>query len=95
MPQQGRPECDYSVMVSRAPEHRTVEFWPIMLRDRLPVIPIPLRLPADDVLVNLQDALDRAYDGPGYENIIYPGTPELGLSPEDAAWAQQFVPARA
>jgi Protein of unknown function (DUF4058) len=95
MPQQGRPECDYSVMVSRAPEHRTVEFWPIMLRDRLPFIPIPLRLPHETVQVDLQEALNGAYDRAQYEHIIYLGSPEPHLSVEDAAWAQQFVPARA
>ena len=43
--QEGRPECDYSVMVSRAEKRRAADFWPIRLRDRLPVIPIPLRPP--------------------------------------------------
>ena len=45
MPQEGRPECDYSVMVSRAEKRRAADFWPIRLRDRLPVIPFPLRPP--------------------------------------------------
>jgi hypothetical protein len=95
MPQEGRPECDYSVMVSRAEERPAAAFWPIVLRERLPVIPIPLRLPDETVRVDLQEVLDRAYDGAGYEHIIYMGSPEPGFSPEDAAWARQFVPARA
>ncbi len=97
MPHEGRPECDYSVMVSRA-ERRAAGvagFWPIKLRDRLPVIPVPLRLPDEAVRVDLQETLDRAYDGPGYEHYIYNGNPEPGLSAEDATWARQFVPARA
>ncbi len=95
MPQEGRPECDYSVMVSRAQARPAAAFWPIMLRERLPVIPIPLRLPDEAVRVDLQEALDRAYDGAIYEKIIYLGNPEPGLSPEDAAWARQFLTARA
>jgi Protein of unknown function (DUF4058) len=95
MPQEGRPECDYSVMVSRAEKRRAADFWPIRLNDRLPVIPIPLRPPDDAVPVDLQEALHRAYDGPGYEHFIYSGSPEPNLSPKDAAWARQFVPATA
>jgi hypothetical protein len=95
MPEEGRPECDYSVLVSRAEKRRAADFWPIMLRDRLPVIPIPLRSPDGSVSVDLQEVLHRAYDGPGYEHFIYSGSPEPGLSPEDAIWARQFLPARA
>ena len=95
MPQEGRPECDYSVMVSRAEKRLAADFWPIMLRDRLPVIPIPLRSPDGPIPVDLQEVLDRAYDGPGYEHFIYGGSPEPDLSPEDAIWARQFLPARA
>ena len=95
MPQEGRPECDYSVMVSRAEKRRAADFWPIRLRDRLPIIPVPLRSPDDAARVDLQEALHRAYDGPGYELFIYHGEPEPALSANDAAWARQFVPARA
>ncbi len=95
MPQEGRPDCDYSVMVSRAEKRRAADLWPIRLRDRLPMIPIPLRAPDSSAAVDLQEVLHRAYDGPGYEHFIYGGSPEPGLSPEDAAWARQFLPARA
>ena len=92
MPQEGRPECDYSVMVSRAEKRRAADFWPIRLRERLPVIPIPLRPPDAAVRVDLQEALHRAYDGPGYEHFIYSGEPEPSLPANDAAWARQLVP---
>jgi hypothetical protein len=95
MPQEGRPECDYSVLVSRAEKRRAADFWPIRLRDRLPVIPVPLRSPDAAVPVDLQEALHRAYDGPGYENFIYSGEPEPPLSPSDLAWARQLAPRRA
>jgi hypothetical protein len=92
MPQERRPACDYSVMVSRAEKRRAAGFWPIHLRDRLPVIPIPLRCPDAAAGVDLQEALHRAYDGPGYEHFIYRGEPEPNLSAKDAAWARQFIP---
>jgi len=94
MPQEGRPECDYSVLVSRAEKRRAADFWPIRLRDRLPVIPIPLRPPDAAARVDLQEVLHRAYDGPGYENFIYGGDPDPSLSANDAAWARQLVPVR-
>lgn len=95
MPQEGRPECEYSVMVSRAERRPAADFWPIRLRDRLPIIPIPLRPPDDAVPVDLQEVLHRAYDGPGYEHFIYNGSPEPPLSSNDAAWARQFLSAEA
>jgi hypothetical protein len=92
MPAEGRPEVDYSVLISRAERRPAAEFWPIRLRDRLPVIPIPLK-PADaDGQIDLQEVLHQAYDGPGYEKFIYDGAPEPPLRAEDAEWAVQFIP---
>ncbi len=92
MPAENRPEGDYSVLVSRVERRPAAKFWPIRLRDRLPVIPIPLR-PADrDGRIDLQEVLHHAYDGPGYEIFIYAGTPEPPLTEADAEWATQFVP---
>src|SRR5262249_7253040 len=45
MPDANRPDCDYSVLVSRAGRRPRAAFWPVRLRDRLPVIPVPLRHP--------------------------------------------------
>jgi hypothetical protein len=91
LPLEDRPECDYSVLVSRAGRRPAADFWPIRLRDRLPVIPIPLREPDVDAPVDLQEVLHRAYDGPGYEHFIYAGSPDPPLSAPDAAWARQHI----
>ena len=53
-------------MVSRAEKRWAADFWPIRLRDRLPVISVPLRPPDAAALVDLHNALHRTYDGPGY-----------------------------
>ncbi|MGC8641079.1 MAG: DUF4058 family protein [Isosphaeraceae bacterium] len=71
-------------MVSRAEKRRVADFWPIGLRDRLPIIPVPLRSPDSSAQVDLQEALHRAYDGPGYEHFIYRGEPEPKLSARDS-----------
>lgn len=92
LPAEDRPPGDYSVLVSRSGRRPAAEFWPIRLRDRLPVIPIPLRPPHADGRVDLQEVLHRAHDGPGYEHFIYTGSPEPTLSASDAEWVRQFVP---
>ena len=92
MPMDGRPGGDYSVMVSRADRRPSAGFWPIGLRDRLPIIPIPLRAPDGDARVDLQEVLHRTYDGPGYEHFIYAGAPEPSLTADYAEWARPFVP---
>ncbi len=94
MPAHGRPECDYSIMVSQAEKRRAALFWPVRLREKLPVIPIPLRQPDGAAHVDLREALNRAYDGPGYERVLYRGTPEPPLSAEDDAWARELIAAQ-
>jgi hypothetical protein len=94
MPLENRPDCDYSVLVSRKERRPIAQFWPIRLRNRLPVIPIPLRVPDGDAPVDLQAVLHGAYDGPCYEHYIYAGLPDPPLSPDDTAWSQQFLPGR-
>ena len=92
MPLQNRPRCGYSVLVSRAETRPRAGFWPLRLRRRLPVIPIPL-LPADpDARIDLQEVLHDVYDVSGYEDFIYAGQPDLHLSARDAAWARTFLP---
>jgi hypothetical protein len=83
------PECDYYALVARPEEHPRVAVWPIHLRDRLPTIPIPLR-PADcDATLDLQAALQRAYDAAGYRHYVYDGSPAPPLPEVDHAWAAE------
>jgi hypothetical protein len=93
MPWLDMPECDYCVVVSRAERRPRAGLWPVGLRERLPVIPVPLRQGEPDARLDLQDVLHRVYDAAGYHYYVYTGQPEPALSAEDAAWAQQFLPA--
>jgi hypothetical protein len=92
MPPQERPDCIYSVLVSRAEERPLAGFWPIGLRERLPAIPIPLRPPHAEATLDLQELLHRVHDEAGYEYYIYEGEPQPPLASEDAAWARPFLP---
>ncbi len=86
------PPCDYYALVGRWQERPAVGFWPIALRDRLPVIPIPLTPPDADVTLDLQALLHRIYDAADYGKYIYTETPDPPLPDADQAWARQFVP---
>jgi hypothetical protein len=92
LPLENLPDCDYCVLVSRVEERPDVGIWPLRLRERLPLIPIPLRAPDADAQIDLQEALNRLYDAAGYEDYIYTGTPHPPLHPDDAAWARQLLP---
>lgn len=92
LPLVGMPECDYCALVGRATERPRVGIWPIQLRERLPVVPIPLREPFADIRLDLQEMLNTVYDRSGYQRRIYRGNPQPALRPEDASWAQKFVP---
>ncbi|MFO0950485.1 MAG: DUF4058 family protein [Isosphaeraceae bacterium] len=95
MPAPDRPECDYSVTVSRAGQRPEADFWPVRLRDRLPVIPVPLRAPDPDATLDLQALLDAVYDAGRYARYAYESAPRPPLRSEDEAWAKSLLPARA
>lgn len=88
------PSSDYYVLVSRYEERPRIGHWPLGLRDRLPVIPIPLAAPDPDVTLDLQAHLHRVYDAADYGKYSYTEIPQPRLTLVDAAWARQFVPPR-
>jgi hypothetical protein len=91
MPAEELPECDYGVLVSSFEERPTAGFWPIMLRDRLPKIPVPLRLPILHAELDLQEILHTVYDRAFYKDRIYLGTPEPALAEGDRVWAEELA----
>jgi Protein of unknown function (DUF4058) len=70
MPAEGRPECTYSVLVSRADRRPQADFWPFGLRDPLPIVPVPLRPGDANARLDLRAILDRIYDESAYEDFI-------------------------
>lgn len=69
------------------------EFHPVKLRDRLPRIGIPLKAGDEDVVLDLQEILDRSYDiGPYPERLLYSADPPPpALTADDAAWADELL----
>ena len=92
MPMENLPPCDYYALVSRADQRPHGDVWPIHLRDRLPVVPIPLTAPHGDARLDLKQVLDGVYDAAGYEDYVYEGEPRPPLKDDDALWARTFLP---
>lgn len=90
--QQPLPSVPYFVFVGRADRRPLTDVWPITLTQTLPSIGVPLLAGDADVPLNLQAALSAVYDDGAYAaSIDYSRPPEIPLSDDDRAWAQQVV----
>jgi hypothetical protein len=82
----------YQVWVRRGWELIKVEIYRAPLRERLPVIRIPLRQTDADVPLDLQALIDACYRNGGYEaDIDYKSDPYPPLDPGDARWADALL----
>lgn len=83
---------DYVVHVSRADERPKGRVWRILLTQSLPVVAVPLKGSDADVPLDLQAALNTAYDRAGYDlDIDYRRPPVVPLTKEQARWANQLL----
>lgn len=83
------PNMPYCVALTRA-QATQMEIWSISLTAPLPVVPVPLVMPDDDVPLDLQAALTAIYDEAAYDlSLDYTQTPPPPvLTEQDAAWLQ-------
>ena len=67
-----------------------IEVWPVGLRERLPVVPVPLAEPDPDVPLDLQFALSTIYNEAAYDLSIDYGQepPPPPLDPADQQWVR-------
>lgn len=87
-----KAESQYRVIVSTAADYRRARCWPIHLRQRLPVVGIPLLAPDPDVPLDLAAVLDAAYDRGAYDRSIdYTSPPDPPLAKDDAKWADKLL----
>lgn len=83
-----RPFC-YVVLTRRADHRDEAEVFAVPLANRLPRLRIPLVAPDADARVDLQAAVERAYELGAYDQTIdYAAPTEPPLGKEDAAWAR-------
>jgi hypothetical protein len=89
------PPHDYLVHVSRASRRPKGEFWPIPLRQRLPVISVPLLEADADAKLDLQEALDLVYERAGYDlDIDYGADAVPPLRGDAVTWAAELLTAK-
>lgn len=81
------PDASYLVLLTRA-QASAVEAWPITLQDTLPTLPVPLRSPDPEAILDLSAALRAIYDEALYHlSIDYTqDPPPPPLSNEEMAW---------
>ena len=82
--------CAYYAIVARGARLPVAEVYRWTVRDPLPSLPIPLREPDPDILIDLGPLVTRVYDLGRYARTLRPGMPlpeTSSLTPEDRAWA--------
>jgi Protein of unknown function (DUF4058) len=81
----------YYAIVARGPRLPVAEVYRWSVREPLRSLPIPLREPDKDVLIELAALVDRVYVLGRYERTLRRGEPlpeSTSLAPEDRAWLE-------
>jgi hypothetical protein len=81
----------YYAIVARGPRLPLAEVYRWTVRDPLPTLPIPLREPDQDILIDLAALVSRVYDLGRYERTLRRDVPlpeATSLAPEDRAWIE-------
>jgi Protein of unknown function (DUF4058) len=82
---------DYQVCVWCASQPGSVLVYKASLRERLPIMMIPLRPTDPEALLDIQAVLDLCYRNGGYHDIDYTVEPEPRLKKADVAWADALL----
>ena len=91
-PRDRLPPLDYAVRVSKFGQRPKGIVWPILLKQRLPEIQIPLRPNDSDVEIDLGQILNSAYDRAAYDMIVdYTRPPFVPLDDANATWASEWL----
>lgn len=94
---QGRRRLKHPVAVSAhylvsllRGDRPAADLWAIDIRDFLPVIPVPLKAPDGDAILDLQKVFDTVYEESFYAGTLpYKKDPPLpAFSPEELTWIQ-------
>lgn len=82
------PKADYYALISRADNRPNCEVYHWDLRDTLPTIPIPLRAPDPDILIDFAGVFRETYQRGRYARVLhYSKPPDAPLKRKDSQWA--------
>ena len=88
----GIPNTEYQAYLSRAGQPRQGFVWPMSLRERLPVIGVPLRGTDADMPIDLQAVLDSVIERGSYDlDTDYRAKSVPPLEGDAMAWAQRLL----
>lgn len=88
----GKERWDYVVCLHRGDVGARFAVWAFSLRERLPRVLVPLLERDPDLVLDLQEIFDRAYDaGPYRRRVDYTREPPLPVTYDDAAWMQALL----
>jgi hypothetical protein len=83
--------ASYAVCVFRTAQPGAHEVYPIRLRERLPVIRVPLRPSDADVVLDLQPLIDQCHERGRYHMLNYRLDLQPPLPSEEAVWVDQLL----
>ena len=89
------PDASYVIALTRVHAGKT-DVWVRTIQESLPTLPVPLRAPDDDVLLDLGAALEAVYEEAAYDlSIDYQqAPPPPSLTPEEVRWTQELLAQR-
>ncbi|MEI7469474.1 MAG: DUF4058 family protein [Chloroflexota bacterium] len=87
------PNAPYFVFLSRQQMPDQIYIWPLNLRERIPLLPVPLRDPDPDAVLDLGKAIHDIYDRARYARRINYAEPppKPDFSPDDQHWLAALV----
>ena len=86
------PQADAYYLVSREEQRPDCQVYSWMLADALPVLPVPLRAPDADLLIDLAAVYTTAYDrGRFQKRIDYQGASLAQLTTKEIEWARAVL----
>jgi hypothetical protein len=93
--QQPLPPGDYYYLLSRSDRRPDCQVYHWKLRQPLTTLPVPLRAPDADVMIDLGAVFATAYErGRFRRRLPYQGPVPAFVSEKDRAWVESVLPAR-
>jgi Protein of unknown function (DUF4058) len=93
--QEKPPVADYYYLVSRGDRRPDCQVYRWNFREPLPTLPVPLRRPHPDIMINLADVFNTAYErGRFFRRISYRGALPAFLSEADRQWTEALLKQR-
>lgn len=82
----------YGICLHRGGEGAIFEMWLSSLRERLPIVSVPLTEDMPDLVLNMNEVISILYEEGSYDTILdYSQEPAPPLSPEDALWLDELL----